>query len=228
LPEPAQQIETAADPGTTPGPTENVAATPRESGSLGLATSTPDISLSGEEIPDPEQAEDKNIGINADDTSEIHEFLPSLNDILRSGTSEVNWKRFQETLTNITEKVKALLGLLANISLISTEDSTTYAIIPKGILRHYLRFLMYLLFERFSDQDDETWQLYHQSREEQTHWWFDSQQPTTSSARKTAAMRPSRRAVGRRPGGPWNDTWRGTTTSGSAPWRTYAVSATQL
>jgi hypothetical protein len=108
MPETAQQNETAADTGKTTGPPVSGTAPPGESDSLGLTTSMPDISPSGEETAEPEQAEDNSIGINVDDTSEIHEFLPRLNEILRSGTSDANWKRFQDTLTDITERVKVL------------------------------------------------------------------------------------------------------------------------
>jgi hypothetical protein len=75
MPETAQQNETAADTGSTTGPPVSGTAPPGESDCLGLATSTPDISLSGEETAEPEQAEDNSIGINVDDTSKIHEFL---------------------------------------------------------------------------------------------------------------------------------------------------------
>jgi hypothetical protein len=138
MPETAQQIETAADTGTTTGPTESVDATPRESDSLGLATSTPDISLSGEETAEPEQAEDNSIGINVDDTSKIHEFLPRLKEILRSGTSEVNWKRFQDTLTDITERVKVIAKIPVSNSN-NTRKPTANHEHPKWLQKAYKR-----------------------------------------------------------------------------------------
>jgi hypothetical protein len=58
-----------------------------------------------EEIDNLVHEEDK-IGIDVNDKSKVHEFLPRLNDILRSGTSNENWVLFQETLSEITDKVK--------------------------------------------------------------------------------------------------------------------------
>jgi hypothetical protein len=105
---------------------------------LELATSTPDKSLSGEEVPDPDQAEGNSIGINVYDTSNIREFLPILNDILRSGTSDVNWKRFQETLTNITEKVKALAKIPVSNSN-NPRKATANPEDPKWLQKDYRR-----------------------------------------------------------------------------------------
>jgi hypothetical protein len=44
-------------------------------------------------------------------TSKIHEFLPALNDILRSGTSEENWERFQQLIREITDKVRTVVKI---------------------------------------------------------------------------------------------------------------------
>jgi hypothetical protein len=138
MPEPAPQKETAADTGTTTGPPVSVATAPGESDSLGIATSTPDTSLSGEEIADPEQAEDNSIGVNVDDTSKIHEFLPRLNEILRSGSSNDNWKRFQETLTDITERVKVLAKIPVSYSN-NTRKPTANPEDPKWLQKAYKR-----------------------------------------------------------------------------------------
>jgi hypothetical protein len=98
---------------------------------LRLATSTPDISLSGEQIADSEQAEDNSIGINVNDTSKIHEFLPRLNKLLRSGTSNDNWERFQETQTDITERFKVIVRIPVSYSNNNTRRPTANPEDPK-------------------------------------------------------------------------------------------------
>jgi hypothetical protein len=49
--------------------------------------------------------------MNINDRAKIHEILPTLNDIIRSGTSEVNWERFQHTMQEITEKVRIIVRI---------------------------------------------------------------------------------------------------------------------
>jgi hypothetical protein len=54
---------------------------------------------------------DEELGIDVNDRSKIHEFLPALNDILRSGTSEENWGRFLQTIQEITDKVRTIVKI---------------------------------------------------------------------------------------------------------------------
>ena len=49
--------------------------------------------------------------IDVDDKSQIHEFLPQLNEILRSGTSEENWTRFEGILEEVTLKAQELVKI---------------------------------------------------------------------------------------------------------------------
>jgi hypothetical protein len=54
---------------------------------------------------------DEELGIDVNDRSKIHEFLPALNDIIRSGTSEENWARFLNTIQEITDKVRTIVKI---------------------------------------------------------------------------------------------------------------------
>jgi hypothetical protein len=51
------------------------------------------------------------LGIDVNDRSKIHEFLPALNIILRSGNSEENWERFQQLTREITDKVRTIVKI---------------------------------------------------------------------------------------------------------------------
>jgi hypothetical protein len=55
--------------------------------------------------------QDGNIAIDVDDRSQIHEFIPQLNEILRSGTSEENWERFQGILNKVTLKEQQIIKI---------------------------------------------------------------------------------------------------------------------
>lgn len=52
-----------------------------------------------------------NLIIDVDDKSQIHEFLPEINEILRAGTSDDNWLRFQGIMQRITDKVREIVKI---------------------------------------------------------------------------------------------------------------------
>jgi hypothetical protein len=90
-----------------------------------------------EDIETPSMHEEEDIGIDVNNRSKIHEFLPRLQDVLTSGTSDVNWERFQETLREVTERVKAIVKIRVHHSTvrrlnINPED-------PKYIQKVYKR-----------------------------------------------------------------------------------------
>jgi hypothetical protein len=54
------------------------------------------------------------MGIEVDDTTKTQELLPRLNETLKSGISNDNWERFQETVTEMNERVKTIARIPTN------------------------------------------------------------------------------------------------------------------
>lgn len=52
-----------------------------------------------------------NFIIDVDDRSKIHEFLPEINEILRAGTSNDYWMRFEGIMQRITDKVREIVKI---------------------------------------------------------------------------------------------------------------------
>ena len=96
----------------TPGPcnASERDATSRSAGSARQRQDTRNSTLH-ESDQNMSQQQDGLEVIDMDNRSKIHEFLPQLNEILRSGTSEENWMRFEGILEEVTLKVQELVKI---------------------------------------------------------------------------------------------------------------------